>query len=124
MQVFDGKRHFYRDVPHLRCILTHTTDGLNYFINGINFPVITKLPVPEVKNKLLCYLTKIEELIIRAMTTTMLLLEKLCELIDVTNSILPGTDSYLTRIVSFNETLFCELNEIDAIIFPKNFIIT
>ena len=124
MKVPDGQRDLYWNISHLRSIGTDTTNSLYHFIHSINLTVIAKLPVPEVKHKLLCYLTKIEELIIRAMTTTMLLLEKLCELIDVTNSILPGTDSYLTRIISVNETLFCELNEIDAIIFPKNFIIT
>jgi hypothetical protein len=58
------------------------------------------------------------------MTATMLLFEELCELVDVTDAVLPGTDTYLSGIIAVYETLLGELYEVHAIVFPEDTLVS
>ena len=58
------------------------------------------------------------------MTATMLLFEELCELIDVTDAVLPRADTNLPCVIAVYETLFGELYEVHAIVCPKDALVT
>ena len=107
-------------------VIISTDSGycLNCLVHCVNLPVIAKLPVPEVKNELLCYLAEIEQLVLFTMTATMLQFEELCELVDVTDAVLPGTDTYLPGIIAVYETLFGELYEVHAIVCPEDTLVS
>ena len=123
MKVFDGKSYLNGDILHLGSITAYPSDSLYNFVHGIYLPVIAKLPVPEVENKLFRYLTKIEQLFILTMTATLLLLEELGELVDITDTVLPRAHANLTRVVSVDESLFGELDEVYTVISTESLVI-
>ena len=74
-------------------------------------------------HKLLSYLTKVEQFIVHAVTTTLLLLEELGELVDVTDTVFPRAHTYLSGVIAVNETLLSELDEVYAVICSKSLVI-
>jgi hypothetical protein len=73
MKVFYGKSYLNRNIPHLGSITTYPSDSLYYFVHGIYLPVIAKLPIPVIEDKLLCYLTNVELFLMLTMTATVFL---------------------------------------------------